>query len=67
MAGREDLRLAETDRAAASGEAARTGQGGLDLRLQLRGAQPAPTASADRKPNPARPTAELRLKQSVSL
>jgi hypothetical protein len=42
------LRLAEADRPAAPGEAARTAQGRLALRLQLRRAQPAAAAQADR-------------------
>jgi hypothetical protein len=39
--------VAEADRAAASGEAARTGEGGLAVRLQLRRAQPVAAAEAD--------------------
>ena len=41
---REDLRLVEADWPARPSQAARTGQGRLDLRLQLRGSQPASSA-----------------------
>ena len=44
MADCEGLRLAQADRTAAPGQAARAGEGGLAVRLQLRGAQPDPAA-----------------------
>ncbi len=66
MADRKDLRLAEADRTAGPGEAARTGQGRLGLRLQLRRPQPAAPASAHRKPDRAKPAAEVRLKSAES-
>ena len=47
LADRKELRVAEADRAAASGETARTGKGGLAVRLQLRRAQPAAATKTD--------------------
>jgi hypothetical protein len=61
LAGREELRLAETDRAGAPGEGPRPAQGGLGLRLQLRGTQPAEAAKADRTTTSRRPRAAVRL------
>jgi hypothetical protein len=46
VADREELRMAEADRTAATDEVARTGQSGLAVRLQLRRSQPAPPAEA---------------------
>lgn len=48
LAGREDLRMTEADRPYSPGETARTAQGGLVVRLQLRHAQPLQTAKTDR-------------------
>jgi hypothetical protein len=48
LADREELRMAKADRTAATDEVARAGQGGLAVRLQLRGTQPAPPAQAVR-------------------
>src|ERR1019366_3381231 len=47
MAGRERLRVAEANRPVAPGQAARVGESGLAVRLQLRGAQPDPAAATD--------------------
>ena len=47
MADCEGLRLAQADRTAAPGQAARLGESGLAVRLQLRGAQPDPAAATD--------------------
>ena len=47
--------MAEADRPAASGEAARTAQGGLAVRLQLRRPQPAPATQTDRAKRGVRP------------
>jgi len=59
LADREDRRVVEADRPARPGEAARTRQGRLAPRLQLRGPQAAPVAKAYSKP---RPPAAVRLK-----
>src|ERR1700736_3422110 len=42
MAGGETVRVAETNRATEEGEVARPGEGGLAVRVQLRGIQPDP-------------------------
>jgi transposase len=62
LAGGENIRLAQANRAAAAGEVARTGQSGLAVRIQLRGAQPDAATQADR----ARPQAAVRLKKDRS-
>ena len=62
LADREDLRLAQSDGTAATRKAARTGQGRLDLRLQLRRPQPAAPSTAARHTRSASPPAPLRLK-----
>ena len=46
LVDRKDLRLAQADRPTCSGKAARSGEGRLALRLQLRRPQPAPAAIA---------------------
>jgi transposase len=45
MDGREGIRMAEANRPAAPGQAARLGESGLAVRLQLRGAQPDPATA----------------------
>src|SRR6201993_5441771 len=62
LAGREGLRMAEADRPNPPGEAARTAQGGLAVRLQLRRAQLVQAAQADRTKTCGKVPAELRLK-----
>jgi transposase len=55
LAGREGLCMAQADRPHPPGEAARTAQGRLAVRLQLRRAQPMPAAQADRPERRVRP------------
>jgi transposase len=55
LAGRKGLRLAETNWPAAPGEAARSAQGGLAVRLQLRRAQLMQTPQADGTERRVRP------------
>lgn len=64
MACREELWMAEADRPHSPGEAARTAQGGLAVRLQLRRAQLVQVAQADRTKTCGKVRAELRLKTS---
>ena len=47
MADRKGIRMAEANRPAAPGQVARSGESGLAVRLQLRGAQPDPAAATD--------------------
>jgi len=47
MVDRERLRMAEANRPAARGQAARPGESGLAIPLQLRGAQSDPAPAAD--------------------
>ena len=47
MAGREGLRMAHANRPATPSQAARLGESGLAVRLQLRSAQPDPDAETD--------------------
>ena len=50
LVGGEAIRMAEADRASEEGETARTSEGGLVIRVQLRGLQPDPhsqTAGAE--------------------
>ena len=61
LVDREDLRLAEADRPTRSGKAARSGQDGLALRLQLRRPQSASAAKAHRRTRSAGPAPVLRL------
>ena len=56
--------MAEADRPNPPGEAARTAQGGLAVRLQLRRAQLVQAAQADRTKTCGKVRAELRLKTS---
>jgi hypothetical protein len=59
--------MAEADRPDPPGEAARTAQGGLAVRLQLRRAQLVQAAQADRTKTCGKVRAELRLKTPQSL
>src|ERR1700682_5121679 len=54
--------MVEADRAHPPGQAPRTAQGGLDLRLQLRRTQPDAAPTADRAKTSARPQGAVRLK-----
>ena len=54
MADRKGLRVAEADRTTATGQVARTGEGGLVICLQLRSAQPDPSAQTDCATNPGK-------------
>ena len=59
MVGGEAVRMAEADRALKEGETARSGEGGLVVRFQLRGLQPDPypeTAGAERVKQRSRPS-----------
>jgi hypothetical protein len=47
MADRKRIRMAEANRPAAPGKVARSGESGLAVRLQLRGAQPDPATETD--------------------
>jgi hypothetical protein len=67
MAGREGIRLAETDRPAAASKVARFGESGLAVRLQLRGAQPAETVQADRTTTTGKTAGAVCLKQGSGL
>jgi hypothetical protein len=60
MAGRKGLWMAEANRPAAPGQAARSGESGLAVRLQLRGAQPDPAAATDGSAT-GKPQGEVRL------
>jgi len=54
--------MAEADRPTAPGQAARTGESRLAVRLQLRRAQPVATASADRAKTTGNAQGAVRLK-----
>src|ERR1700682_6546723 len=54
--------MVEADRPHPPGQAPRTAQGGLDLRLQLRRTQPDAAPTADRAKTSARPQGAVRLK-----
>ena len=59
MVGGEAVRMAEADWAFEEGETTRTGEGGLVVRVQLRGLQPDPypeTAGAERVNQRSRPS-----------
>ncbi len=62
MAGRKGLRMARADRPDAPGEAARTAQGRLAIRLQLRRPQPDAPAEADRLRTTGKARGAVRLK-----
>src|ERR1019366_6395122 len=62
MADRKRIWMAQADRPDAPGEAARTAQRRLAVRLQLRSPQPDAAAQADRPKSRARPQAAVRLK-----
>src|SRR5260370_25995588 len=54
--------MVEADRPKPPGQAPRTAEGGLDLRLQLRRTQPDAAPTADRAKTSARPQGAVRLK-----
>jgi len=62
LADRKRIWVAQADRSDAPGEAARTAQGRLAVRLQLRSPQPDAAAQADRPKSGARPQAAVRLR-----
>ena len=62
MAGRKGLCMAEANRSSAPGQVTRVGECGLAVRLQLRGTQPAPTASAHRATTIGKAPGAVRLK-----